>query len=103
MLLVVRTTYGGRVAPNVPISGTETWFSAQRLQQYRFERLVGAVDLVDEQHHRFSERIASSSGRGARKRSEKNTLSCAPIRSTASFRSGASATIWPIFSRRIWV
>ena len=50
-----------------------------------------------------SERIASSSGRGARKRSEKNTLSCAPIRSTASFRSGASATTWPIFSRRIWV
>ena len=26
---------------------------AQQLQQYRFERLVGAVDLVDQQHHRF--------------------------------------------------
>ena len=50
-----------------------------------------------------SEVIASSSGRGARNRSEKKMLSCLAIRSIDSFRSGASAMNSPIFSRRICV
>jgi hypothetical protein len=75
----------------------------ERLQQHGLQRLVGAVDLVDEQDHRFLGTDRLQQGRGARNRSEKNTLSCAPMRSTADSRSGASATTWPIFSRRIWV
>ena len=75
----------------------------QHLEQDRLQGLVRAVDLVDQQHHGLGGATASSSGRGARNRSEKKTLSCAPIRSIAACRSGASATNWPIFSRRIWV
>ena len=33
----------------------------------------------------------------------RDTVAMRPIRSTAVSRSGASATTWPIFSRRIWV
>ena len=103
MLLLVRTTYGGVLVVNVPTSGTETWNSA-RVSSSTASRASSARSTSSiSSTVGLGERIDSSSGRGARNRSEKNTLSCAPIRSTAAPRSGASATTWPIFSRRIWV
>ena len=103
MLLLVRITYGGCFATNVPTSGTETWNSARVSSSTASSASSARSTSSMSSTTGSSERIASSSGRAARKRSEKNTLSCAPIRSTAEFRSGASATTWPIFSRRIWV
>ena len=103
MLLLVRITYGGCFATNVPTSGTETWFSASVSSSTASSASSARSTSSISSTTGSSERIASSRGRGARNRSEKNTLSCAPIRSTADSRSGASATTWPIFSRRIWV
>ncbi len=88
---------------NVPTSGTETWNSASVSSSTASSASSARSTSSISSTTGSGERIASSSGRAARKRSEKNTLSWAPIRSTASSRSGASATTWPIFSRRIWV
>ena len=41
---------GGCVAMIVPISGIVTLASAEQLEQERLEVVVGAVDLVDQQH-----------------------------------------------------
>ena len=41
---------GGWVARTVPISGIVTAASAEQLEQERLEVVVGAVDLVDQQH-----------------------------------------------------
>ena len=48
--LEVITTIGGWVAFTVPSSGIVTWKSASTSKQERLERLVGAVELVDQQH-----------------------------------------------------
>ena len=41
---------GGWVAAIVPSSGIVTLASAEQLEQERLEVVVGAVDLVDQQH-----------------------------------------------------
>ena len=59
-------TIGGSSAWIVPSSGIVTWKSRERLEQERLERLVGAVELVDQQHrgaallglHRLEQRAA---------------------------------------------
>ena len=43
---------GGWVARIVPSSGIVTAASAEQLEQERLEVVVGAVDLVDQQHRR---------------------------------------------------
>ena len=45
-------TIGGAGALMTPISGMVTWKSESDFEQKRLERLVGAVDLVDQQHRR---------------------------------------------------
>ena len=46
------TTIGGSAALTVPISGIVTWKSDSTLEQKGLEGLVGAVDLIDQQHRR---------------------------------------------------
>ena len=48
----VMTTIGGCSAFTVPISGIVTWIVGEHFEQERLERLVGAVELVDQQHRR---------------------------------------------------
>ena len=48
----VSTTRGIDVAVTVPSSGMVTWKSDSSFEQERLELLVGAVDLVDQQHRR---------------------------------------------------
>ncbi len=48
----VSTMIGGWVATIVPISGIVTRGLGQQLEQERLEVVVGAVDLVDQQHRR---------------------------------------------------
>ena len=103
MLLLVRITYGGVSVVKVPTSGTDTWNSARVSSSTASSASSARSTSSINRTHGFSDRIDSNSGRAARNRSEKNTLSWAPIRSTADSRSGASATTCPIFSRRIWV
>ena len=43
----------------------------QELEQESLELVVGAVDLIDQQHRRLSRRMAASSGRSSRYFSEK--------------------------------
>ena len=45
-------TIGGCSARIVPISGIVTWKSASTSSRIGLERLVGAVELVDQQHRR---------------------------------------------------
>ena len=52
MRLEVSTITGGWVARIVPSSGIVTAASAEQLEQERLEVVVGAVDLVDQQHRR---------------------------------------------------
>ena len=103
MLFEVRITYGGVFVVNVPTSGTDTWNSASVSSSTASSASSARSTSSISRTLGSSPRTDSSSGRAARNRSEKKTLSCAPIRSTASLRSGASATTCPIFSRRIWV
>ena len=49
----VSTTRGIEVALMVPSSGIDDLEVRQQLEQERLELLVGAVDLVDQQHRRF--------------------------------------------------
>ncbi len=103
MLFEVSSTYGRCVATKVPISGTEIWNSPRVSRSTASSASSARSTSSISSTTGCSERMASSSGRGARKRSEKNTLSWDPMRSTAEARSGASETSCPIFSRRIWV
>ena len=48
---------GGWVARIVPSSGIVTAASAEQLEQERLEVVVGAVDLVDQQHRRPRARV----------------------------------------------
>ena len=65
-------TIGGVSAWMVPSSGIVTWKSLERLQQEGLERLVGAVELVDQQHrraavlrlHRLEQRAADQEALG---------------------------------------
>ena len=45
-------TIGGCGALTVPNSGIVTWKSREDFQQIGLERLVGAVEFVDQQHRR---------------------------------------------------
>ena len=49
----VSTTSGGSVARMVPSSGIVIWNSASSSSRISFELLVGAIDLVDQQHRRL--------------------------------------------------
>ena len=50
MRLEVSTTIGGFAARIVPSSGIVTRGLGQQLEEERLEVVVGAVELVDEQH-----------------------------------------------------
>ena len=103
MLLLVRMTYGGCLVVNVPTSGTDTWNSARVSSSTASSASSARSTSSMSSTVGSGERIASSSGRAARNRSEKNTLSSALIRSTAVATSGVSAMTLPSFSRSIWV
>ena len=51
-------TIGGAGALTTPSSGIVTWKSDSSFEQIGLERLVGAVDLVDQQHRRAARRAA---------------------------------------------
>ena len=57
------TTMGGRAAVTVFHSGIVIWKVRQHLQQVRFERLVGAVELVDQEYRRNGMRLQRSQER----------------------------------------
>ena len=65
MLLVVRITYGGRFATNVPTSGTETWNSASVSSSTASSASSARSTSSISSTTGSSERIASSSGRAA--------------------------------------
>jgi len=50
--LEVSTTIGGSLALTVPISGIVIWKSDSTSKKIRLERLVGAVQFIDQQHGR---------------------------------------------------
>ena len=64
--LDVITTSGRRVGAHRAELGNRQLEVRQQLQQIGLEGLVGAVDLVDQQHRRLVAVIASSSGRLSR-------------------------------------
>jgi hypothetical protein len=58
--LEVMMTIGGCAALTVPSSGIVTWKSDSNFEQIGLERLVGAVELVDQQHRRALDMLGSS-------------------------------------------
>ena len=89
----------------VPSSGIVTWKSDEDLEQERLELLVGAVDLVDQQHRRrrVAASSACSSGRSQQELQEPNRLRRsrdARLRASASADARASGAGSPTRRRR---
>ena len=102
-LLEVSTTSGMCRALMVPSSGTETWksdsTSSRNASNSGSALSISSISSTTGS----SDRIACSSGRGDRKRYEKNASSWPAMRDTASGSEGASAISSPMRSRRSWV
>ena len=76
----VMTTIGGVAARIGAELGNRHLVLGQHFEQVRLERLVGAIELVDQQHRRdavLAATSACSSGRFSRKRGAK--MSCASV------------------------
>ena len=98
-LFEVSTTSGMCRAFTVPSSGIETWKS-ERTSSRKASNSGSALSISSTSSTTgSSDRMACSSGRGARNRYEKNASSWPAMRDTASGSEGASAISSPIRSR----
>src|SRR6267143_1485389 len=102
-LFEVSTTSGMCLARTVPSSGTETWKSESTSSRKASNSGSALSISASNSTTGCSAWIAERSGRGERKRKEKNASSWPAIFATASGSDGASAISSPMRSRRSWV